>query len=95
MLYQHLPLLILEKSLPVIFDPWIRDPDPGWKKSGSGMNILDNFARSLETFLGLKYLNSLMRIRIRNLFDPGSGMEKFKNPGSGLNIPDQLYFTTH
>jgi hypothetical protein len=26
-----------------------------------------------------------MRIRIRDLFDPGSGMEKF---GSGTNIPN-------
>jgi hypothetical protein len=58
---------------PVPFDPWIRDP--GWVESqhpdpGSGMNNPDHIFQSLETiffvFLGLKYLNTLMRIR-----DPG------------------------
>jgi hypothetical protein len=39
--------------------------------SGSGMNNPDHISLSLVTFFGLKYLNSLMRIR-----DPGSGMEK-------------------
>jgi hypothetical protein len=51
-----------------LFDPWIRDP--GWAKisrSGSGMNISDHISESLETvFFGGKYINSLMRIRIRN-----------------------------
>jgi hypothetical protein len=53
------------------------------------MNNPDHISDSLETIFGLKYLNSLMRIR-----DPrwekkfGSGMEKFrygnrdKHPGS-------------
>ncbi len=49
---------------------------------GSGMNNPDHIFLSLETifllFLGLKYLNSLMRIR-----DPG-----WKKVGSGINIPD-------
>jgi hypothetical protein len=53
-------------------------PDPG-----SGMNNPDHIFLSLETiffaFLGLKYLNSLMRIR-----DPG-----WKKVGSGINIPDR------
>jgi hypothetical protein len=41
-----------------------KNPDPG-----SGMNILDHFSERLETvFLGL------MRIGIRDLFDPGSGI---------------------
>ncbi len=31
-----------------------------------------------------------MRIRIRDLFDPGSGMEKF---GSEMNIPDPQYWS--
>jgi hypothetical protein len=31
-----------------------------------------------------------MRIRIRDLFDPGSGMEKF---GSRINIPDLKHGT--
>ncbi len=80
-----------------LFDPWIRDlrwvqsqhPDPG-----SGMNNLNHIFWSLETiflvFFGLKYLNSLMRIR-----DPGYGMETvrirdpgWKKVGSGINIPD-------
>jgi hypothetical protein len=44
--------------------------------SGSGMNNPDHISESLETFfIGLKYLNFLMRIR-----DP--------NPGSGINIQD-------
>jgi hypothetical protein len=52
-------------------------PDPG-----SGMNNRIIFYKSLETifllFLGLKYFNSLMRIR-----DPGSGMEtaRIRDPG--------------
>ncbi len=68
-----------------LFAPWIRDT--GWVKnrSGSGKNILDHISESLETiFLGKKYLNSLMRMRDPEFFDPGSGMEKF---GSGINIP--------
>jgi len=52
------------------------------------MNIPDHISESLETIFWVKYLNSLIRIRIRNLFDPGSGMEKLgswiqdKHPGS-------------
>jgi hypothetical protein len=41
------------------------------------MNIPDNFSRSLEIVFGLKYINFWMRIRIRYLLDPGSGMDKF------------------
>jgi hypothetical protein len=66
------------------FEPWekirIRDgknPDP---ESGYGMNNPDHFSESLENnFLDQKYLNSLMRIR--DIFDPESEMEKF---GSGI-----------
>jgi hypothetical protein len=51
-------------------------------------NIPDHISESLETICWVKnmYLNSLLRIR--NLFDPASGMEKFgsvirvKHPGS-------------
>jgi hypothetical protein len=67
--------------------------DPGWEKirirdPESWMNTTDNFSESLKQILGKKYLNSLMRIRNRDLFDSGSGMEKFgsgiwyKHPGS-------------
>jgi hypothetical protein len=52
------------------------------------MNNPDHISDSLETIFGLKYLNSLMRIR-----DLGSGMEKFgsgirdKHPGSAILLP--------
>jgi hypothetical protein len=43
------------------------------------MNFPDHISESLETIVGLKILKFLMWIQ--NLFDPGSGMEKF---GSGI-----------
>jgi hypothetical protein len=56
------------------------------------MNITDNFSESLQSVLGLKILKFLDAeldpgSRIRNLFDPGSGirMEKFV---SGIRIGD-------
>jgi hypothetical protein len=64
----------------------------------SGSGIRDEQPRSyfLELgnhYFGLKYLNSLMRIR-----DPGSGMGTiqirdpgWKKVGSGINIPDPHY----
>jgi hypothetical protein len=67
------------------------------KKSRSGIRIRikipDHNYESLEKKLSKKmgYLNSLVRIRIPNLFYPGSGMEKFvsgirdKHPGSRSN----------
>jgi hypothetical protein len=52
------------------------------KKSGSvsGMKSPDHISESLETifFLGLKYLNSLMRIREPGWKKFGSGMEKIR-----------------
>ncbi len=62
-----------------LFYPWIREPgwvknqypDPGWTS-----RII--FPRAWKQFFGLKYVNSLMRMRIRESFDPGYG----------LNIPD-------
>jgi hypothetical protein len=73
-----------------LFDPWIRDPGSGMGESqhpdlGSGINNPDHIFESLETilllFLGLKYLNSLMRIR-----DPGSRIRDGKklDPRSGI-----------
>ena len=54
--------------------------------SGSGMNNPDHISESLKNnFLGLKHLNSLMRIRDGKNTDPGYVMEKF---GSEINIPD-------
>jgi hypothetical protein len=62
--------------------------DPGLVKNqdtdpGSEMNIMD--FRNLKQFFGLKYLNSLMRIR--NLLDTRSGIEN-SDPGSGIKILD-------
>jgi hypothetical protein len=59
----------------------VRDP-------GSGMNIPDHISESLKQFFGL--------MRIRNLSNPGSGMEKFgsgirnKHPGSATQLLTQL-----
>jgi hypothetical protein len=49
-----------------VFRIRIRDPVP----PESGMNKPDHISDSLQTIFGLKYLNSLMRIRIRNNFLP-------------------------
>jgi hypothetical protein len=64
------------------------------RKSRFRMNIPDNFPESSETLFWVKkYPNSLMRIRIRVLFDPGCGMEKlgfgirFKHSGSRTLLP--------
>jgi hypothetical protein len=72
------------------------------KKSGSGSGIRDEQPRSYfpelrNHFFGLKYLNSLMRIRDRKDSNPGSGMEKSrirdreKHPGSAT-LPLRLLF---
>jgi hypothetical protein len=55
------------------------------KKSRSGMNNPDHISESLETNLGLKYLNSLMQIR-----DTGSEIDKIwiRDPGWKKYIPD-------
>jgi hypothetical protein len=63
------------------------------RKSSSGSGIRDEqhrtyFLELRNHFLGLKYFNSLMRIRDPGLRQFGSGMEKV---GSGINIPDQHY----
>jgi hypothetical protein len=67
--------------------------------SGSGSGIWDEqpgsyFLELRNNIFGLKYLNSLKRIRdsmetIR-IQVPGSGIRDGKNsdPGSGINIPD-------
>jgi hypothetical protein len=69
------------------------DPGSGMRKNpdpGSRMNIPDLIFEKLVgiSFLGKKYLNSLMRIRIRH---PGSGILFFLNLGCkkiGLGILD-------
>ena len=51
------------------------------------MNNPDHISESLEAIFGLKYLNSLMRIRIRDLFDPGA---RIRDKHSGFAT---LYFS--
>jgi hypothetical protein len=74
-----------------VFYPWIRDP--GWKKSGSGINIADHFFKSLVITFGLKILKFVV--------DPDPGSVAFFNrdprrknsdPGSGINIPDPQHW---
>jgi hypothetical protein len=58
---------------------WPLDPGSGMsKKSGSGMNNTDHISESLETIFGLKYLNSLMRIRDGKYLNPGTRIEKIR-----------------
>jgi hypothetical protein len=79
-----------ESGIRCLFDPWIRDP--GWVESqhpdpGSGMNIEQPGSYFLElrnhffSFLRLKYLNSLIRIRDRGWKKVGSGIRD-THPGS-------------
>ncbi len=76
-----------------LFDPWIRDP--GWEKVSirirdPGWPTRIIFFRALETifllFWGLKYLNSLMRIRDPRWRQFGSGIRD-KHPGSATLPP--------
>jgi hypothetical protein len=72
------------------------------RKSASGSGMRDEQPRSyfLElrnhflVFLGLKYLNSLMRIRDPGGRQFGSGIRdgKKSDPGSGINIPDPQHW---
>jgi hypothetical protein len=79
------------------------DPGSGMGRksaSGSGMNNPDHIFKNIETifilFLGLKYLNSLMRIRDPGWRQFGSGIRdrKKSDPGSGINIPDPQHCKT-
>jgi hypothetical protein len=78
------PVLRIRIRDPVPF--WPLDPESGMgKKSGSGsvMNNPDHISEGLETFFGLKYFNSLLRIRdVKNSY-PG-----WKKCGFGIKIPD-------
>ncbi len=62
-----------------------QDPDPRWT-SGSF------FRERKKQFLGLKYLNSLMRMRIRESLNLDPGWKKI---GSGKNIPDPQQWISH
>ncbi len=65
-----------------------QEPDPG-----SRMNIPNHISESLENIFGFKILTFFDAdpdpSEIKNLFDPGSGMEKF---GSGINILDPQHW---
>jgi hypothetical protein len=61
-------------------------------ESGSRLNNPDHISESLETiFLGLKYLNSLMRIWDGKNSDPGSGIN-IPDPQTLLKIPEKSVF---
>jgi hypothetical protein len=64
------------------FDPWIRNPDPGYKieKNGSGINILDYISESLVTNFWVKNMQILCQI---SFADPATGSGAFStlNPG--------------
>jgi hypothetical protein len=70
---------------PVSFFPWIRDsPHPD--------NNPDHISWSLETnFSGLKYFNSLMRIRDPGLKNPDPGWKKV-DPGYTSRIRNTGFF---
>jgi len=74
-----------------LFDPWIRDP--GREKVSIRIRDEQPGSYFLElrshffAFLGLKYLNSLMRIRDGDSSDPG-----WKQVGSGINIQDPQHW---
>jgi hypothetical protein len=85
----------------------VMDPDPGsvafltpesgmGKKSGSGSGIRIRviFRELRNHFFGLKYLNSLMRIRDLGWKKFGSWIRDGRNsdPGSGINIPDPQHW---
>jgi hypothetical protein len=61
--------------------------NPGWVKksrSGSGMNIPDHISVSLETIFEVKIRKFFDADADPGIFltlDPGSGMEKFRDPG--------------
>jgi hypothetical protein len=63
-------------------------------RSGSGMNIADHISESLKKdfwlYKVLKFFDADSDLGSRNLFDPGSGMEKIrirdKHPGSATLV---------
>ncbi len=75
-----------------LFDPWIRDQDP-YPGSGSRMNIPDHTSENLGIFWvkNTQILWCGSGSGIRNLFYPGSGIEKIctrdKHPGSARLLP--------
>ncbi len=78
----------------------VRIPDPVWKKSGSGMNIPDNFSESFETIFWvkiLKFIDTDPESGIFLILYPGSGMEKLgsgirdKQPGSATLLFSLFY----
>jgi hypothetical protein len=67
------PVLRILIRDPVIFDSWIRDADPGWKKNPDPVSeIQDHISESFVQVFGLNILklfvklNSVLQIRIRD-----------------------------
>jgi hypothetical protein len=73
---------VLRIRIRCLFDPWIRDV---YKIRIRDEQPGSYFRELRNHFLGLKYSNSLIRIRDGKNSDTGSGGKKF---GSGINIPD-------
>ena len=82
----------------------LRIRDPRWIKSGSGSGIWNEqpgsyFLELRNQFLGLKYLNSLMRSGMEKIriWEPGSRIEKSwirdpeKHTGSATLVSETLY----
>jgi hypothetical protein len=62
------------------------EKNPAWKKMWTRDEHPRSFVRELRNSFRVKNTKMLLNgSGIRNLFDPGSGMEIF---GSGINIPD-------
>jgi hypothetical protein len=86
------PVLRIWIRDPVPFDPWIKDTE--WGKNPdpeSGMNTPDHISESLKTilfWLKIPNLNFFMRIRIRDIFDPRSGIEKIRIRDGKIRIRD-------
>ncbi len=81
-----------ESGIGCLFDPWIRDQGSGMGESqhpdpGSGIrdeqpgSYFFELRNHFLLFLGLKYLNSLMRIRDPGWRQFGSGI---RDPGYGI-----------
>ncbi len=75
----------------------IRDGKKSRATTVSGMNILDLILENLLAVFWVKnrYLNSLIHIRIRDLVNPGSGMEKNRSEilDPGQIFPDPQHCT--
>jgi hypothetical protein len=67
----------------VLFGPWIRDPDPGWKKNselGSGMNIPDLiFENLVSVFWDPRIFQPWIRDGEKSDREYGMGKNRIRN----------------